>query len=216
MTVTLPERPADLDEEVPLNLVEPEPEEPDLDEMRTAIDELVDGRFNVEIIGGEIIVSPLARTLHDLIVSRMHAIFVRALDEDTHNVSQRVEFVVDNKNGPQPDLAIMDAALRAETLEAFEYAAKDALLVVEVASPSNGDDDRKWGRKYKAYAKGMVPIYLLIDPHAETGPSLTLFTQPNGKRYQAEATVPFGTPLQLPEPFDAVTIDSSRFPTPTG
>jgi Uma2 family endonuclease len=216
MTVTLPERPADLDEEVPLNLVEPEPEGPDLGEMRTAIDELVDGRFKVEIIGGEIIVSPLARTLHDLIVSCMHAMFVRALDEDTHNVSQRIEFVVDEKNNPQPDLAIMDMTLRTDRLEATQYAAKDALLVVEVASPSNGDDDRKWGRKYKAYAKGLVAIYLLIDPHAEYGPSLTLFTQPDGKRYQAETTVPFGTPLQLPEPFDAVTIDSSRFPLPNG
>ena len=214
--MTLPERPADLDYEVPADLVEPEPEGPDLDAMRTAIDELVDGRFKVEILGGEIIVSPLARTLHDMIVSRLHAMFVRALDEDTHNVSQRVEFVVDNKNSPQPDLAIMDVALRNDTLEASEYAAKDALLVVEVASPSHGDDDRKWGRKYKAYAKGLIPIYLLVDPHAETGPSLTLFTQPNGKRYQVETTVAFGIPLPLPEPFDAVTIDSRRFPVPTG
>ena len=109
----------------------------------------------------------------------------------------------------------MCATLRDDTLDATEYAAKDALLVVEVASPSNGNDDRKWGRKYKAYAKGLVPIYLLVDPHAETGPSLTLFTQPNGTRYQSETTVHFGTPLRLPEPFDAVTIDLSRFPVPT-
>jgi Uma2 family endonuclease len=208
MTVTLPERPADL--------VEPEPEGPDLATLRSAIDDLVDGRFKVEIIGGEIIVSPLARTLHDLIVSSLHAMFVRALDEDTHNVSQRVEFVVDEANSPQPDLAVLDVALRNDTLAATEYAAKDALLVVEATSPSNGVNDRKWGLKYKAYAKGLVPIYLLIDPHAGAGPSLTLFTQPNGTRYQAETTVPFGAPLQLPEPFDAVTIDSSRFPMPNG
>lgn len=67
----------------------------------------------------------------------------------------------------------------------------------------------------KAYAKGRVPIYLLVDPHAPTGPEIRVFTQPNGKRYQAETIVLFGTPLRLPEPFDAVTIDSSRFPAPT-
>ena len=216
MTVTLSERPADLVEpEFEFDLVEPEPEGPDLDAMRTAIDELVDGRFKVEILGGEIIVSPLARTLHDRIVNRLNSLLVRVLDEDTYDLTQRVEFVVDDANSPQPDLAIMAAALRDETPDATDYAAKDALLVIEVTSPSNGDSDRKWGRKYKAYAKGLIPIYLLVDPHAETGPSLTLFTQPNGKRYQAETTVAFGIPLRLPEPFDAVTIDSNRFPVPT-
>jgi Uma2 family endonuclease len=139
-----------------------------------------------------------------------------AIGDEKYDLSQRVEFVVDERNSPQPDLAIMDAALRDDTLEATEYAAKDALLVVEVTSPSNAANDRKWGLKYEAYAKGLVPIYLLIDPHAGAGPTLTLFTQPDGKRYQAETTVPFGTPLTLPEPFDATTIDSSRFPAPTG
>jgi Uma2 family endonuclease len=208
MTVTLPERPADL--------IEPEPEGPDFATLRSAIDDLVDGRLKVEIIGGEIIVSPLARTLHDRIVNRLNNLLARTLDEDTYDLSQRVEFVVDEANSPQPDLAVMEVAIRDDTLAATEYAAKDALLVVEVTSPSNGVNDRKWGHKYKAYAKGLVPIYLLIDPHAEAGPSLTLFTQPNGTRYQAEATVPFGASLQLPEPFDAVVVDSSRFPMPNG
>lgn len=206
MTVTLPERPADLDG--------PEPEL-DLATVRSAIDDLVDGRYKVEILGGEIIVSPLARTLHDRIVNRLHSHLVRTLDEDAYDLTQRVEFVVDEANSPQPDLAIMDAALRDETLDATEYAAKDALLVVEVTSPSNCTDDRKWGRKYKAYAKGRVPIYLLVDPHAPTGPEITVFTQPNGLRYVAAATVKFGEPLNLPEPFAAVAIDSGRFPVPT-
>ena len=204
--MTLPERPADLDG--------PEPEL-DLATVRSAIDDLVDGRYKVEILGGEIIVSPLARTLHDRIVSRLEHMIYDAIGDESYDLSQRVEFVVDEENSPQPDLAIMDAALRENTLDATEYAAKDALLVVEVTSPSNCTDDRKWGRKYKAYAKGRVPLYLLIDPHAPTGPEITVFTQPNGLRYIAAATVKFGEPLNLPEPFDAVSIDSSRFPVPT-
>ena len=203
--MTLPERSADFIE----------PEGPDLAAMRSAIDELVDGRFKVEILGGEIIVSPLARTLHDIIVSRLHAAFARTLDEDVYQVSQRVEFLVDESNSPQPDLAVMDAVLRDDTLDATEYAPEDAFLVVEVTSPSNAPSDRKWGLKYKAYAKGLVPIYLLIDAYAQDGPSVTLFTDPTGTRYRSETLVPFGKKLSLPEPFDAVVIDTSTFPTPS-
>ena len=204
--MTLPERPADL--------VEPKPEL-GLAAVRSAIDDLVDGRYKVEILGGEIIVSPLARTLHDRIVSRLEHMIYDAIGDETYDLTQRVEYVVDEANSPQPDLAIMDAALRGDTLDATEYAAKDALLVVEVTSPSNAMNDRKWGLKYKAYAKGRVPIYLLVDPHAPTGPQITVFTQPNGTRYITEATVKFGEPLNLPKPFDAVAIDSGRFPTPS-
>jgi hypothetical protein len=72
------------------------------------------------------------------------------------------------------------------------------------------------GLRYKACAQGLVPIYLLVDPHSETETSLTLFTQPDGTRYRAETTISFGTPLRLPEPCDAVVVDSSRFPVPKG
>jgi Uma2 family endonuclease len=185
-----------------------------LNELRSITEAGVGDRAKVEILGGEIIVSTMPEARHDVIVQRLHNLVLRALGDEVYDFTQRVEFVVDEENGPQPDLAIMDAALRDRTLDATEYAAKDALLVVEVTSPNNAPQDRKWGLKYKAYAKGRVPVYLLIDPHAETGPSLTLFTQPNGTRYQAEATVPFGTPLRLSEPFDAVVVDSSRFPVP--
>lgn len=203
MTVTLSEDPARLGSTT-------------VAELRSAIEDLVGDRAKVEILGGEVIVSPLAIGLHDRIVSRLEHMIYDVIGDEAYDLSQRVEFVVDEANSPQPDVAIMNIAVRDDALTATEYAAKDAMLVAEVTSPSNGNDDRKWGRKYKAYAKGLVPIYLLVDPHAETGPSLTLFTQPNGTRYQAEATVTFGTPLRLPEPFDAVTIDSSRFPVPTG
>jgi Uma2 family endonuclease len=187
-----------------------------LNELRSITEAAVGDRAKVEILGGEIIVSTMPETRHDVIVRRLHSLVLRTLGDEIYDFTQRVEFMVDEENGPQPDLAIMDAALRHRTLDATEYAAKDALLAVEVTSPNNAPQDRKWGLKYKAYAKGLVPIYLLVDPHAEIGPSLTMFTQPNGTRYQAETTVPFGAPLRLPEPFDAVVVDSSRFPMPNG
>jgi Uma2 family endonuclease len=127
-------------------------------------------------------------------------------------VTEHAEFVVDPFNSPQPDVAVLTTESVERDLDASASPASDALLAVEVTTPSNADDDRKWGEKYKAYAKGLVPIYLLVDPHHEDGPSFALFTEPNGTRYQGEQTLTFGRSIRLPEPFDAVVIDSTRFP----
>jgi Uma2 family endonuclease len=201
MTVTLSERPTDV-------------EHLSLADVRSAIDDLVGDRFRVEILGGEVIVSPLARTLHMLIVMDVRRLLDDGCDRDRLAVTERLELFVDKDNRPQPDLAVIPVKAATRDLDATALPASDALLVVEVASPSNGDDDRKWGKKYKAYAKGLVPTYLLIDPHAEGGPEITVFEHPTGTRYNAETTVRFGEKLLLPEPFDTVEIDSSRFPVP--
>lgn len=184
-------------------------------ELRDAVEALVEDGVKVEILGGEVHTVPTPTVQHDLIVSRIQKQLLRTLDDEVYDLSQRAEFVVDDWNRPQPDLAVIDTELRLRNLAATVYEASDALLVVEVASPSNGNDDRKWGRKYKAYAKGMVPIYLLVDAHAETGASLTLYTKPTGTRYQVEENVPFGGKLALPAPFEHVTIDSASFPVTT-
>jgi len=203
--VTLPERPADL--------VELEPEL-DLASLRSAIEDLVGDRTKVEILGGGIIVSPMARNIHLITVLTLSRLLIRTLP-DTYAVSERFEFAVDESNSPQPDLAIVPFKAVQADLDAMTSSASDALLVVEVTSPSNGANDRKWGLKYKAYAKGLVPTYLLVDLYDEDGPSVTIFTQPSGTRYRAEQKVPFGTALTLPEPLDAVTIDTGAFPAPT-
>lgn len=202
MTVTLSERPTRLGSK-------------QLAELRDAIEGMVEDGVKVEILGGEVHTLPTPTVQHDLIVGSIHKQLWRSLDEDVHDLSQRAEFAVDDWNRPQPDLAVISAELRTRILTATIYNASDALLVVEASSPTNGNDDRKWGKKYKAYAKGMVPIYLLVDPHAETGPSLMLFTKPTGTRYQVEEKVPFGAKLVLPAPFNDVAIDSGSFPVTT-
>jgi Uma2 family endonuclease len=110
-------------------------------------------------------------------------------------------------------LTVLHRATLDADLDAVAFAPAKALLVVEVAPPSNGEDDRRWGKKYKAYAKGMVPVYLLVDAYDERGPMVSLFTQPNGRRYLVETTALFGTSITLPDPVPAV-IDSAKFPVP--
>lgn len=185
-----------------------------LAEMRSTIELALGDGCKVQILGGNVIVSPLARNLHMLIVTAVRRALDRGCDPDEYIVTERVEFVVDAFNSPQPDIAVIRCTAAEKDLEATASPIADALLVVEVTSPSNSGDDRKWGPKYKAYAKGFVPIYLLIDPQSEDGPSMTLFTEPNGTRFVHETTVPFGEVVWLPEPFEAVVIDSGRFPVP--
>jgi Uma2 family endonuclease len=202
---------------VPMTAVVPErslkPVIRTITELRAAIEEVTGDGFKLEILGGKLVVSPLARSLHLIIVTAVRRALDKVCDEDELVVTERAEIVVNKDNLLQPDITILRQAMLGAALYATEYPADEALLVVEVASPSNGEDDRRWGKKYKAYAQGMVPIYLLIDAYDERGPMVSLFTQPDGIRYQTENIAPFGTPITLPEPFPA-TIESSKFPVP--
>ncbi|MFW5420340.1 Uma2 family endonuclease [Nocardiopsis sp. CNT-189] len=109
-----------------------------------------------------------------------------------------------------PDLAVLPGPLdeRGE-----DHSAADALIVVEVASPSTAERDRKaklWG-----YAHGPVPLYLLIDRWDPLlgEPAATLYSEPLNGTYADVHKVRFGEPVALPEPF-GFALDTSRFPVP--
>ncbi|MFJ4902631.1 Uma2 family endonuclease [Streptomyces sp. NPDC088727] len=111
-----------------------------------------------------------------------------------------------------PDLVVMPAELvdGADPEAVDPMDASEALLIVEITSKGNAREDRT--KKYRAYARAGVPMYLLIDRFDTRGAMSTLFTEPNEdgtyKRYDA---VPFGKPLGLPAPFD-VTLATDAFP----
>ncbi|MFF1413520.1 Uma2 family endonuclease [Streptomyces sp. NPDC058289] len=110
-----------------------------------------------------------------------------------------------------PDLVVAPAALvddvEAEVSDPVDAA--DALVVAEITSKSNAEDDRK--KKLWAYAHAPVPVYLLIDRFDEHGPTATLFTEPEKGAYKHAVRVAFGDELRLPEPF-ALTLDTGSFP----
>ncbi|MFF0294254.1 Uma2 family endonuclease [Kitasatospora sp. NPDC004614] len=80
------------------------------------------------------------------------------------------------------------------------------LLVVEVTSDSNGDTDRVVKRR--RYAEYGAPLYLLIDRRDR---ACTLFSEPGPLGYtRAIGPLPFGEPVELPEPF-GLRLDTSDF-----
>lgn len=109
-----------------------------------------------------------------------------------------------------PDLVVMPR--KVLTGPDASVSSAHALLVVEITSKENADDDR--GPKRSAYARGGVPLYLLVDRWADDGPAVTLFSEPAGLHYRSSADVPFGETITIPTPFD-VDLDTSGFPPPS-
>lgn len=106
-----------------------------------------------------------------------------------------------------PDLTVVPRSVIRTTKA--PTAAEHALVVVEVTSRDNADDDRV--KKLAGYARGMVPLYLLVDAWDPSGPSVTLYENPRSGGYDLAHRVPFGRPITLPAPFD-VEIDTAEFP----
>ncbi|GAA1980404.1 Uma2 family endonuclease [Kitasatospora viridis] len=97
-----------------------------------------------------------------------------------------------------PDIAVVPFELTEN--DAGSLVPSQTLLVVEVTSESNGDTDRLVKRR--RYAEYGAPLYLLVDRRERT---TMLFAEPGPLGYtRVSGPYPFGTPIELPEPFGLV------------
>ncbi|MCQ8769361.1 Uma2 family endonuclease [Streptomyces telluris] len=163
----------------------------------------------VEIIDGIITVTPPPAARHNRIAAKVQRRLYTVLPEDwevyqTLGVAHPSHWSI-----YIPDLVVMpDAVLTG--LEGGEAAPLPAAeLIVEITSLSNANHDRI--NKTARYAQAGVPLYLLIDGYASSGPTVTLFEQPKGDVYQVQRSVKYGEEIHLPEPFD-LTLDTKEFP----
>jgi hypothetical protein len=173
-----------------------------------------DGRTRVEIIGGEIVVSPGPTFGHAGIIGDIQFVYdeARVLNRayawrPVQNADFNLERIAE---GYIPDLVIMGAeAYRdARKAKAKFLTPKQVALAVEVTSKWNADDDREPGprrerrSKWNGYALVGVPFYLLIDrdPRELT---VTLYTEPDTDfgTYRNSHEWRFGETVSLPEPF---------------
>ncbi|MFD0856298.1 Uma2 family endonuclease [Actinomadura adrarensis] len=79
-------------------------------------------------------------------------------------------------------------------------------MVFEVTS-SRPERDRE--AKRRCYARAGIPLYLLADREVE---AVTLFSGPDASTadYRAAVRVPFGKPVELPDPF-GFALETARF-----
>lgn len=183
------------------------------DELADVLDLPHDGT-RVEIIGGEIIVSPGPDYGHNAVVRGIQQrIFAAELADPSFPwrciTTQDVK-LSDIHDGYIPDLCVLSEEndRQAQAAQLKKVAPQALELVLEVTSPSNACDDRHPGprrsvlTKWNGYALVGVPYYLLVDRDPKAART-TLFTEPDtaGGEYREAVSWDFGEAVKLPEPF---------------
>ncbi|MEV0293129.1 Uma2 family endonuclease [Nocardia sp. NPDC050710] len=166
--------------------------------------------FRAELIEGEIIVTPPPVGTHEgNIASVIRQVMRHAATE--WDFSGNKGLVLDRgglcpKNHLIPDGVFVPVGAFID--EPSWMPVDKVVMVLEVTS-SKPDRDRK--TKRYCYARGGVPIYLLIDREKQ---DITLLSEPGGEAdlidYRQELRVPFGKPLDIPEPF-SFTLETAGF-----
>lgn len=174
-----------------------------------------DGRVRVEIIGGEIVVSPGPTIDHGGIVRDLERALMRKEFADPHfpwASAQNADFLLERvADGFIPDLVILDAAVYREVRKAKArfLTPTQIAMAVEVTSRWNANEDRKPGpkrgrrSKWNGYAMVGVPCYLVVDRDPRQL-KVTLYSEPNPEEglYAESRSWRFGETVVLPDPFD--------------
>jgi hypothetical protein len=173
-----------------------------------------DRRTRVEIIGGEIVVSPVPYFRHAAIATQIQEAFVcPRLDRPDFpwRAVQTINFnLKDIRDGYIPDLVVLSQTDfdAADTANALNLTAEQIGMAIEITSKSTAAEDREPGpkrtrrTKWTGYANEGVGFYLLVD-RAPDEPLVTLFSNPNRPRgiFRTEKRWRFGETVVLPEPF---------------
>jgi Uma2 family endonuclease len=157
--------------------------------------------WRVEIIEGQLVVSPAPMPAHGYIVEVIRTAVAKSLPA-THGAFEGIELEEPETDRYIPDLAVWprkvlrggSARPRPET----------CALAVEVTSPGQAKRDYA---KAEGYARCGIPVYLLVD---QTRGACVVFTEPVGERYRNRHEVLFGEVVTLPLE-TPVTIDTSEF-----
>lgn len=160
--------------------------------------------WRVELIEGDIHVTPPANGEHEEIVSE-----ISGQVRDHHRKLGRYTgagLLVPgaSKTGKVvPDLVIAPKGSFDDELEFHDPS--PVLLVAEVTSSSTAGNDRV--KKLRGYARAGIPAYLLID--RESGKAV-LCTEPAGDDYVSKAAYDMPGKVPLPEPL-GFDLDTSEF-----
>ena len=168
--------------------------------------------WRAEIDEGQIVLVPPPHAHHNGIAAKVQRRLYRDLPEELEIYQTLGIHVAPLDKLYVPDLVVMPSELidAADPESSDPLEASDALLIVEITSKGNAREDRT--KKYRAYARAAVPMYLLIDRFDTRGAMATLFTEPNEDgTYKRSDAVPFGKPLTLPEPFGTPLL-TAEFP----
>ncbi|MFY1674227.1 Uma2 family endonuclease [Plantactinospora sp. WMMB334] len=167
-----------------------------------------DGR-RYELIDGSIIVSPSATIDHNTIARWIANILEDSCPSEEYAVGTDQSTTVDAHNEPRPDVVVT----RAEHLRRTPFPITDALLVVEVVSPTSALRDTE--TKRALYARAGVPAYWIVVPEEEK-PTISLAElrlDAGSRKYRYVThytTEPFGTAHPWPLRVDLPALTARR------
>ncbi|MCC9704596.1 Uma2 family endonuclease [Streptomyces sp. MNU76] len=164
--------------------------------------------FRAELIEGEIMVAAPSDGDHEDCVGLVLSQVIKRSRTDMQ-FSGNKGMKLGRANGCPHDHVIPDGTFAAQALRLYRGApswmpSQGVSMVLEVTS-TRPEADREVKRR--CYARGRIPLYLLIDRDSSQA---TLLSDPRDDDYRQRCTVPFGKPLTLPEPF-AFDLETSDF-----
>jgi Uma2 family endonuclease len=146
-----------------------------------------DTDYKYELVNGELIQMPVASGIHALIVTILFQLLTQEilrLNLDWLIMPGTLGVRTTETKSRIPDLTIITRK-QAEEIRTLRSAVlqESPLLVIEIASPGNSDDDYRYKRS--EYAALEIPEYWIVDPTTEKISVLTLI---NGFYEVAEFT----------------------------
>jgi hypothetical protein len=177
-----------------------------LGDMRTPHDiiEMLPDDVHAEVIEGEVIVNaatPAGR--HAKIVLAVRRAFAR---RGVDNLFENTTLLVEHDEAEYvPDLAQWPERLIDG--DTWEFPAAECTFALEVVSGDRAGRRQRDYQKASGYAKGKVPVFLLIDPVEGT---CTLFMEPKDGEYSVRQIVKFGEPLLIPAGDSAVELPTDN------
>jgi Uma2 family endonuclease len=164
--------------------------------------------FRAELIEGEIVVTAPPDGDHEDYISLIVEQVIRRSPTDM-DVSGNKGLKLKSAGDSPKDHVIPDSTFAPRELRLFRGADPwmpcDGVAMVAEVTSSRPDVDRE--AKRRGYARGGIPLYLLVDRHKS---SITLFSEPENGDFQTHSTIPFGKTLPLPEPF-AFDLETADF-----
>lgn len=173
-----------------------------------------DDGTRVEVVWGEIVLSPAPNLSHNKIIRDVErGQFAAELADASYrwrSVQTTDLNLVHIANGYVPDLILLDAKVLDEVNEAGarHLVPEQVELVMEVTSPGTAHLDRgpaggkRRRTKLNGYASVGIPHYLLVDRDPRN-PHVALMSDPDpsSRLYRSRSTWPFGGVIRLPDPF---------------
>ena len=158
----------------------------------------------VELIDGQIVVSPTPSRRHAHVVTELIDQLIDVKRKGWQRDTNLTVHIIPTRERVIPDLVI--APTDAPGFGDEEVLSPGVLLVAQVVSPSSRRHDRE--TKNCIYAQGGIPLYLLVDRFAEPA-TVTLFSDPADSGYRESQSAIAGRRLRLPDPF-GIKLDTAR------